>query len=372
MLISQSTKGGKSADTGDLLAQRKRSILNQVIDSKKALGIYKPSLNSRGFEIINLRAQLGLDSLNSSNSSSVTPNVPVQTLDTDAIFTIVLASGTDIDLSTTGITSVEWGDGSTTINGGIHTYSPGTYTIKVLGTFTKFPTHSSFTPFISNVASFTNITDMSQMFFNNDTFNQDISGWDTSKVTNMSGMFAVAEDFNQDISNWTTSNVTNMSQMFRGTRLFDVDISGWNTLNVTDMSGMFSDAEVFNQNIGIWTTSNVTNMSNMFANALAFNRDLPWNTSSVTNMSSMFSGASVFNGNIGYNITQGTWNTSNVTDMSDMFSGASVFNQDISTWIVDNVTGVISMFMGTLMDSNNIAFYTTLSTRSGLLGQSLL
>jgi surface protein len=109
----------------------------------------------------------------------------------------------------------------------------------------------------------------------------------------------------------------------------------------------------------------------MFANAKLFNKDLPWNTSNVTNMSQMFEDASVFNGNIGYNITQGTWNTSNVTEMSSMFSGASVFNQDISTWIVDNVGDVTSMFTGTLMDSNNIAFYTTLSTKSGLLGQSL-
>ena len=33
------------------------------------------------------------------------------------------------------------------------------------------------------------ITDMSSMFYNNSTFNQDISAWDVSNVTNMAYMF---------------------------------------------------------------------------------------------------------------------------------------------------------------------------------------
>jgi surface protein len=33
------------------------------------------------------------------------------------------------------------------------------------------------------------ITDMSKLFYNNSTFNQDISGWDVSSVVNMSKMF---------------------------------------------------------------------------------------------------------------------------------------------------------------------------------------
>jgi hypothetical protein len=63
MPISQSIKVGTSVDTGDLLTQRKRDVLNQVIESKKALGIYKPSLTSRGFELVNLQRQTGIDSL---------------------------------------------------------------------------------------------------------------------------------------------------------------------------------------------------------------------------------------------------------------------------------------------------------------------
>jgi surface protein len=47
------------------------------------------------------------------------------------------------------------------------------------------------------------------MFEGSESFDGDLSDWDTSKVTNMFGMFADAQSFNQDISEWNVSNVTN-------------------------------------------------------------------------------------------------------------------------------------------------------------------
>ena len=46
------------------------------------------------------------------------------------------------------------------------------------------------------------ITDMSQLFKNQTTFNDDISTWDVSNVTNMYELFFNAHSFNGDISAW--------------------------------------------------------------------------------------------------------------------------------------------------------------------------
>ena len=75
---------------------------------------------------------------------------------------------------------------------------------------------------------------------NMQTFNDDISRWDTSNVTTMYGMFWVAHAFNRDLSRWDTSNVTDMYGMFCYAYAFNGDLSRWNTSNVTRMNSMFN------------------------------------------------------------------------------------------------------------------------------------
>ena len=158
-----------------------------------------------------------------------------------------------------------------------------------------------------NTWDVSNITDMSELFDNKLTFNEDISNWDTSNVVNMSEMFHYARDFNQDIGSWDTSNVINMTGMFREAEDFNQDIGSWDTSNVEDMGSMFLYALLFNQDIGSWDTSNVEDMDSMFMRAYSFNQDI------------------------------GGWDTSNVTSMDDMFNDATSFNQNISNWCVINV-----------------------------------
>jgi surface protein len=177
-----------------------------------------------------------------------------------------------------------------------------------------------------------NVTDMSNMFDNADSFNQDIGLWDTSSVTDMSNMFNATEIFNKDIGSWDTSKVEDMSYMFKTNDEFNQDIGSWDTSKVTDMSQMFYGADAFDKDIGSWDTSSVTNMTSMFLGAAAFNANISsWNTSSVTNMNSMFLSATGFNQDIG------NWNTSSVTNMSSMLFNAYAFNQDISGWCVPNI-----------------------------------
>ena len=185
-----------------------------------------------------------------------------------------------------------------------------------------------------------NVTDMKQMFYQAVVFNQDIGNWDVSNVTNMYYMFYQAAVFNQDIGNWDVSNVTNMSFMFTNAKAFNQDINGWIVSNVTDMSFMFYDAQAFNQPIGDWDVSNVTNMYYTFTGAYAFNQPIgSWNVSKVNNMEGMFQAALAFNQPIG------NWIVSSVTDMKWMFYNAPVFNQDISDWNVSSATNMKGMFM---------------------------
>ena len=87
-----------------------------------------------------------------------------------------------------------------------------------------------------------------------------ISTWDTSGVKDMSYLFCSrecsfkhdgAETFNNDISAWDTGSVTKMHKMFFGARSFNVPIGGWDVRKVEQTAaakgwfsiGWFSPAE---------------------------------------------------------------------------------------------------------------------------------
>jgi surface protein len=183
------------------------------------------------------------------------------------------------------------------------------------------------------------VTSMSELFYNKGSFNADISRWDTSSVTNMGWMFRGARAFNQDIGAWDTSSVTNMGEVFYDTDAFNQDIGTWDTSSVTTMYRMFRDADVFNKDIGAWDTSSVTTMKEMFVRARAFNQDIgTWDTSSVTTMREMFYQAYAFNQRLS------RWDVSSVTDMRHMFDDANAFNKMPEGWDTSKVTDSFRIF----------------------------
>ena len=170
------------------------------------------------------------------------------------------------------------------------------------------------------MSSFTNVTDMSEMFAGN-------LGLNLISVATMN-----------------TKNVKTMKGMFKGANKIDIlNIANFDTRNVVDMSEMFSGmSSAINIMLGNFNTGNVENMSEMFKDCTAIKSlDLNhFNTSKVTNMNSMFSGANELT-----TLNIASFNTSNVTDMAYMFYKVhGITSLDLGNFNTENVTTMEGMF----------------------------
>ena len=272
---------------------------------------------------------------------------------------------------------VNWGDGSYSKNVTsdiTHTYeAAGTYTVTISGTFPRiyfeqreydwdsnsFIYHSDNAKILSvlqwgnntwqsmekafvdcinlngmavDAPNLSQVTNMSLMFKNASSFNQNINHWNVSNVVNMNEMFRSAYRFNQPLDSWDVSSVTKMESMFDNAHDFNQNIVGWDIASVASLSKMFFSAYSFNQPIGSWNVSGVKDMTQMFASAYSFNQNIDgWDVSSVVSMLGMFSQAKAFNQPLR------SWNVSMVNDMSRMFNGTDSFNMEIGSWDVSNV-----------------------------------
>uniref|UniRef100_A0A7S3LE04 BspA family leucine-rich repeat surface protein n=1 Tax=Amphora coffeiformis TaxID=265554 RepID=A0A7S3LE04_9STRA len=171
------------------------------------------------------------------------------------------------------------------------------------------------------------------------TFNEDLSGWDTSNALSMFRMFYAARTFNQDLSSWNTAGVLSFMAMFTNCTAFNGNISNWDTSSALEMDYMFNNATSFTQDLSGWDVSSVESFSWMFAYAELFTADLSgWNVGSGTEFDAMFYSASLFSSNLS------TWDMSQAGNLFAMFAFAPSFSSDLSDWNVAQVTRTDFMF----------------------------
>ena len=200
------------------------------------------------------------------------------------------------------------------------------------------------------------ITNMNGIFREADNFNQSLNSWDVSSVSNFSAAFASFAGvavFNGNISSWDMSSCENTSNMFYNQTSFNQDISGWNfSNNWINANQMFINCSSFNQDLGSWNVGSVEDMSGMLRGCTNFNNNgatlSGWDVSSVLTMSRMFQSSTSFVGT-GVN----NWNPSSCRNFELMFY-LTLFNENLSSWSLNSLlTTAASMLHPSSMSQAN-------------------
>lgn len=258
--------------------------------------------------------------------------------------------------------TVDWGDGTTTIEMGTatHTYPTATstpisdattvYQIKISGTFSAIYCNGL------NQAEKDKLLSIDQwgtgqwgsMFYAfSGCVNMQYNATDLSAVTGLRATFQGCTSFDGDLSNWNTSSIVDMSYTFKNATAFNGNVTTWDVSNATAIHATFSQATSFNQDLKDWEVGSVINMGYMFYQCPNFNSDLSkWDVSLVQYMNYMFSGCTSFtNGNNNYNgESMNSWVTNSLLNTRTMFQSCAAFNRDISNWDMDQVSDMSYMF----------------------------
>lgn len=184
---------------------------------------------------------------------------------------------------------------------------------------------------------------------------------------------------------------TTLSYAFYNDISFNSDISNWNTSNVISMESLFENASVYNSPLQTWNTSNVTNMSKMFKNTMKFNQTVKyvpasnyWNVSGVTNMVSIFESSLLFNNgfpklnvdnslnwilNVGVNKTNAVLGANSLTDYNGLPLTTISSNEFAYTFYNTNNVDINFIFENCLpfTKTNNLIFdpYRNISIVTG-------
>ena len=177
-------------------------------------------------------------------------------------------------------------------------------------------------------------TNFTSNFFNCDgiTTVQNWSGWDMSGVTNYSQCFKDNGSFNGSLGNWVHSGTTNVTKMFNNATAFNGNLNTWDVSGVTIWTEFARGATSFNGDVSGWTPSGA--MTSVFLGCSSFegNGCSTWDTSAVTSMFAMFSSCVNFSADIS------GWDTSSVTNMTSMLRNNDSFDRNLSSWDINQVS----------------------------------
>lgn len=269
--------------------------------------------------------------------------------------------------------TIDWGDTSTSVlsyANRSHTYAAGgTYTITISGDtlqgwqfanagdkakiteisnwglfdFTETRTFQGCTNMDITATDVPNIsgTDFTSNFYNADgiTTVQDWSGWNMSGVTNYTNCFAENGSFNGNLDNWVHSGVTSVSKMFNNATAFNGNLNTWDVSGVTTWTEFARGATSFNGDVSGWTPSGAMTSAFLGCSSFVGNGCSTWDVSGVTSASALFSQCTSFSDNIA------SWDTSSITNMTSMLRNCDAFDRNISGWSVSQVSSLTNFMI---------------------------
>jgi hypothetical protein len=170
-----------------------------------------------------------------------------------------------------------------------------------------------------------NVTGFGETFANAKVFNQNLNSWNVSASSSFFRTFRGAAAFDGNISAWTLNPLggVTMDSMFRcdlglvGT--FNQDITGWDMSKVDDIRLMLDNQDSFNQDISVWDVSNCNSIFRMFVGCAIFNQPIgAWNTSGFTSLDTALTSCPAFDQNLA------AWDVTSVTNATSFLSGSTL------------------------------------------------
>ncbi len=185
---------------------------------------------------------------------------------------------------------------------------------------------------ISNWKFSKKIYSMYMLFYNQETFDEDLSKWNVSGIYNMNNMFRGCVSFTgKGLEKWNVSWLHLCHSMFNGCDSLICDLSKWKVFNVEICENMFWGCSNFNSDLSNWNVQNIKYANGMFNGCTQFNSDLSkWNVCELEESNHMF------NGCINLKSDFNQWNIKKLSNCNGMFNNTHISFYSVFSWMEQN------------------------------------